>query len=244
MLSSSPDVQGQALSDYFLHGKADPLLLHTSYGTVEEMPVDWFFRDEEDFPELEQYALTLCHGKVLDIGAGVGSHALSLQDRGLAVTGLEMSTLSANVMKRRGVQRIVNTAYQQFPPAQYDSLLLLMNGIGLVGTLAGLAQFLSQAPSWLAPGGQLIFDSSDIAYLYEEGLPTDHYYGEIRYQYEYQGQRGEWFPWLYVDADTLLTIATAQGWHGQVVYEENTGQYLMRLRTGRSRPTHTEPPRI
>ena len=229
MLHSPFDAQGQALSDYFLHGKADPLLLHTSYGTVEEMPVDWFFRDEEDFPMLEYYALSLCRSTVLDIGAGVGSHALYLQAQGIEVTALEVSATSAKIMKRRGVRQVVNVAYQNFPPAQYDTLLLLMNGIGLVGTLAGLTQFLSQALSWLAPGGQLIFDSSDIAYLYEAGLPTDHYYGEIRYQYEYQGQQGEWFPWLYVDADTLLAMATAQGWQGQVVYEENTGQYLVRL---------------
>ena len=227
MLHSPFDAQGQALSDYFLHGKADPLLLHTSYGTVEEMPVDWFFR--EDFPMVELYALSLCRGTVLDIGAGVGSHALYLQSQEIEVTALEVSAMSAKIMKRRGVQQVVNTTYENFPPGQYDTLLLLMNGIGLVGTLAGLAQFLSQATSWLAQGGQLIFDSSDIAYLYEGGLPTDHYYGEIRYQYEYQGQRGEWFPWLYVDADTLFTIATAQGWYGQVVYEEDSGQYLMRL---------------
>lgn len=228
MLYPPFDAPGQALSDYFLHGKADPLLLHTSYGTVEEMPVDWFFREEEDFPELERYALTFCRGKVLDIGAGVGSHALHLQDRGLAVTALEMSTLSANVMKRRGVQHVVNRRYQDFPAVQYDTLLLLMNGVGLVGTLTGLKQFLQQAISWLSEDSQLLFDSSDIAYLYDE-LPIDHYYGEVRYQYEYQGRRGEWFPWLYVDTDTLLSVATERGWYGQIVYQEDTGQYLARL---------------
>ena len=223
------DVAGQALLDYFVHGKADPLLLHTSYGTVEEMPVDWFFRCEQDFPELEYYALSLCQGKVLDVGAGVGSHALYLQSQAVNVTALEVAAISAGIMKKRGVNKVINAAYQDLPSAKYDTLLLLMNGIGLVGTLAGLKDFLRQAPSRFSQGGQLIFDSSDIAYLYEEDLPTDRYYGELRYRYEYRGQRGEWFPWLYVDADTLLTIAHAEGWHGQVVYEEDTGQYLVRL---------------
>lgn len=224
------DVFGKALSEYFYRGRAAPLLLHTSYGTTEDMPVDWFFRDEEDFPLLEQKALKLCRGKVLDIGAGVGSHALELQRKGLSVTALEVSPGATGIMSERGVRDARCISYQNFKGNSYDTILLLMNGIGVIGRLSALSHFLAQMRRLLNSGGQLIFDSSDIAYLYEEyPFPQDKYYGEISFCYEYRGQKGSWFHWLYVDQKTLLALAAHAGWQGKVLYEDSNQQYLVSL---------------
>lgn len=225
-----PDVADRAWSDFWQHGTASPLLIHTSYGTTEEMPVDYFFRDASNFPPLEQYALSLCRGSILDVGAGTGGHALYLQENGHTVTTLELSPAAVRIQRERGIRQVQQIDYRSYTGQGYDTVLLLMNGIGVVGTVAGLREFLQQAKQWISPSGQLLFDSSDIAYLYEDiPRPADRYYGEVRYQYEYQKQRGPWFAWLYVDAETLQTMGREAGWHTQIVFEDDYDQYLVRM---------------
>ena len=180
-------------------------------------------------PDLEWCALDHCRGRVLDIGAGAGSHALVMQQRSMDVTALEISPLAAQVMRQRGVNNVAVDDIFIYAGQKYDTLLLLMNGIGLAGTIDNLKILLRHLKTLLNPGGQLLFDSSDIAYLYEGKLPADRYYGEIPYQYEYQKQKTHWFNWLYVDEQTLTEIAAAEGWDMEVLYEDEFGQYLVRL---------------
>ncbi|RCH56381.1 SAM-dependent methyltransferase [Mucilaginibacter hurinus] len=223
------DILGQAVDNYYRRNRRKKLWIHNRYGPKEEMPVATYFRDEDDMPDLEWAALERCHGKVLDIGAGAGSHALVLQERGIDVTALEISPLAAKVMLQRGVQKVVVTDIFNYRAGQYDTLLLLMNGIGLAGTIENLRTLLRHAKILLKPGGQLLFDSSDVAYLYEGDMPDEEYYGEIWYQYEYDGQKTEWFKWLYIDEATLLKIAAGEGWQAEVLIEDEFGQYLVRL---------------
>lgn len=227
----SLDVLGHALHDY-LHGhRGNPLLTHTSFGGVEEMPVSEFFRPPADFPELEHIALALCDGKVLDIGAGAGSHALFLQKRGMDITALERSPLGCDVMRARGVEQVVTADFFDYHGERYDTLLFLMNGIGIAGSLDGLTTLLNHCETLLNPGGQLLFDSSDIAYLYADGSverPMG-YYGQIRYQYAYKGKRSAPFDWLFIDQETLISIAQPLGWVVQILYEDGHDQYLVRM---------------
>ncbi len=229
------DVLGQALFDYYHKGSKGKLLINNTYGEPEEMPLEVYFREEDEMPEQELYALHLCSGHVLDIGAGAGSHALWLQGRELEVTALEISALSAAVMQARGVKDIVEQDVYAYSGKKYDTLLLLMNGIGLTGSLEGFSRFLMHARTLLNPGGQLLFDSSNIAYLYVEMgegdvyLQKEQYYGELAYQYEYDGKKGLWFHWLYVDQEKLQEIAGAAGWQVELLYEDDMDQYLVRL---------------
>jgi len=227
---TAADVYGRALYDYFLNGKAENLYLNTSYGEVEEMPVDWFFRDEEDFPELEVRALNAASGKILDVGAGVGSHAIYLHEQGKNVDALDLSPFCIEIMKQRGLSQVYHQSFWEPLPTKYYTLLLLMNGIGIVNNLEGLRKFLTQAKEWLLPGGQILFDSSDLSYLYDDiKLNQYPYKGEIQYQYQYRGQKGEWFSWLYVDQQTMSRFASEAGWHMQILTEDNNDQYLARL---------------
>lgn len=224
------DIFGTVLRDYYANQFTEKLWLHNNYGEPEDMPVAVFFRDEEDMPELELEALAECYGKILDIGAGAGSHALLLQQIGKEVTALEVSATAANIMRERGVKQIINQDIFNYAGAKYDTLLLLMNGIGLVGDIAGLRTFLRHAKKLLQPNGQLLFDSSDVAYLYDYHIPEQKkYYGEIAYQYEYKQEKGNWFHWLYIDQDTLADIAAEEGWLTVILYEDEQDQYLARL---------------
>lgn len=224
------DIYGQALQDYFDGKREQKLWFNNNYGAPEEMPTEVFFRGETEMPEAELLALNLCRGKILDIGAGAGSHALVLQQRGFDVTALEISPGAAAVMQKRGVKTLVQQDIFQYKTEKFDTLLLLMNGIGLTQNLAGLDRFLLHAKQLLLPGGQLIFDSSDIMYLYEDLLlPKTQYYGEIQYQYEYKNQRGDWFNWLYIDQKTLLKTALESSFQAEILYEDELDLYLAKL---------------
>ena len=231
------DVYGEALYDFHcLHKLNEPLLLHSSYGDIEEMPVEVFFRDQEEFPELEHIALALCDGHVLDVGAGVGSHALFLQNKGFQVDAIEHSHTACTIMRNRGVKNIIHQDFFTLKNKKYDTLLFLMNGIGLAGSVAGFRALLAHARTLLSPVGQLLFDSSDITYLYEEfRIPKpDYYLGEINFQYEYKGILGTPFNWLYIDQQALIKIATEESWVVQILFEDDTDQYLVRMEPRKS----------
>ncbi|MEO8794498.1 MAG: class I SAM-dependent methyltransferase [Daejeonella sp.] len=224
------DIYGLALSDFYYQQNPAKLWLHNTYGKPEDMPVDVFFRDKNEMPDLELYALSECKGDVLDIGAGVGSHALILQKQNIPVTALEISPLACQIMEERGVKNILNMDVIDYSGKKFDTVLMLMNGIGLTRTIEGLKKFLTFAKSLIKPNGQLLFDSSDISYLYSENEnPQTKYYGEISYQYEYKGDKGDWFDWLYIDYPLLKKIANELGYKSRLLFEDDLDQYLVSL---------------
>lgn len=223
------DIYGNALLDFHKTGKADILWLHNSYDEPEEMPIEVFFRGEDDMPEIELKALSLCKGKVLDVGAGVGSHALLLEQKKADVTAIDISPIAVQIMQERGVK---NPKLQDFfqVKEKYDTLLFMMNGIGLTGTLQGFEDFLVNAKQILNPKGQLLFDSSDISYLYDDmPMPANQYFGEISYCYEYKKQKGNWFNWLYIDPTTLQRLSKQHGWNCKIVFHDEDDQYVAQL---------------
>ena len=216
----------QAWLDYFHTPAAAELILHFSDGTTDHCPVGEFFRDPEAFESQDGLALELCQGQILDIGAGCGNHCLYLQTQGSQVCALDRSPVAAWIMAQRGVDCIYQEDIFNFKARQFDTLLMLMNGIGLVGSLQGLAQFLAHCHHLLTPQGQILLDSTELV-----ALDTDRsaYGGELSVAVEYGGRCGEPFPWLFVDPDTLERIAAQQGWFSQVLYLGPEGQYLARL---------------
>lgn len=223
------DVLGRAIFDHYHQLNPSKLWIHNQYGPKEEMPIDTFFRDIDDMPDMELFAINKCKGKVLDIGAGAGSHALLLQDRDVDVTAIDISTLAVQVMQERGVKKAFEADIYTYYPGKFDTLLLLMNGIGLAGDLDGLKTLLQHLKHLLNPSGQILFDSSDINYLYEGNLPQDKYYGEIAYQYQYKQLKTDWFKWLYIDEQALTLIANEIGFDVNVLVEDEYAQYLVRL---------------
>lgn len=224
------DILGRAISEYYFGNKQYKLWVHDNHGPRVEMQVPIYFRSPEAMPDLELMALDLCKGKTLDIGAGAGSHSLYLQDKGIRVTAIDISEGAVNVMRERGVKDARVQDIFELKGEQYDTLLLLMNGIGLVQTIEGLGRFLEHIKPLLKKGAQLIFDSSDVAYMYEEGIPKlDYYYGEIKCCYEYRRQKSEWFSWLYIDEQMLRKIATEAGFQTELLFVDESDQYLVRL---------------
>ena len=236
------DVLGQAISDHFNRVRGGKLWVHTrttaggpeAWQTFprEEMPVRHYFRSSDDMPELEWTAMRHCRGRILDIGAGAGSHSLALQQLGQDVTALEISPLAAEVIRGRGVGRVVCGDILLMPAKRkYDTLLLMMNGIGVAGNLVRLRAFLRKARALTRPGATVLFDSTDISYLFKEMPPPPGYYGELLYRYEYRKQLSEPFPWLFIDRITLRKIAAEEGWQMKILFEDRKGHYLAALNT-------------
>ena len=224
------DVLGQAISDYYHQKEPKKLWINNKYWHKEEMPVNVYFRDENQMSQLELTALNMCTGKILDIGAGAGSHVLWLQQKNQNVTALEISPLACNIMQLRGVQQIVQKDVLAYADDTYDTLLLLMNGIGLASNLTGLQRFLQHAKTLLKADGQLLFDSSDVSYLYDGSVGlSSNYFGEIDYQYQYKKLKTDWFTWLYIDQATLQQIAFTEGWKTEFLMVDEFAQYLVRL---------------
>src|SRR5699024_12773806 len=135
-------------------------------------------------------------------------------------------------MKIRGVTHPIHHDFFTLPPTStYDTLLFLMNGIGLAGELKMLKKTLQQAEKLLNPGEQILFDSSNIQYLYEDYKieKPNYYFGEITYQYEYKGEKGILFKWLFIDQESLIKIADEENWLIQFLYEDENDQYLVRM---------------
>ena len=220
------DIHGQAILDYYKGDLEASLLIHNNYDEPEEMRVEVFFREEMDFSVLENLALIECKGKVLDLGAGAGAHSMVLQNRGFDVTALENSAGCIQVLHESGVKNCIKADFKTHQ-AKYDTVLTMMNGMGLAGTLDKVPNFLKKCMSLLNEDGQLLIDSSDISYLYEEGITkSTNYFGEVRYLYEYKGSKGDWFDWIYVDQEKLTEIVKDLGLSLELLHSDETDQYL------------------
>lgn len=234
MIDPTKDPLGQAFLDYIHTGKEESIKVDTNHTEDEEITASYFFRTFDDMPLMEQKALELTTGKTLDAGAGAGVHSLYLQKKGVEVEAIDVSNLSCEAMSLRGVRNVrCESIYDQ--KSTYDTILMLMNGMGMVQTLSGLGEFLKFVKKLLNPGGQLLIDSSDVIYLFEEEDGSflidlnDRYYGEMTYEISYKNIQGDPFPWLYVGYDLLEEYATKSGFNCELVVEGEHYDYLARL---------------
>ena len=228
---------GQALLDY-LHGDVSAnVVVHRDDGYTGDMAASIYFRKLSDFSHLERTAMKLCGGDVLDIGAGAGCHSLALQDQGMRVLAIDVSPQAIEIMVKRGVKDVLCVDVFEFHEKRFDTLLMMLHGIGMVQTLSGLDHFLRHAHRLLIPDGQILFDSLDVrctddprhlAYQ-EANRRAGLYFGEIRMQFEYKGKTGPLFGWLHVDPETLTDHAGQSGWFCELVYREDGGDYLAQL---------------
>lgn len=230
------DVFGQALLDYHSNNYSEDIKTISSLDEEDVIPLPYLFRNYDQMPPLEQSALQLARGTVLDIGCGAGGHALYLQEKGLAVTALDESEGAIQVSWERGIIKTVHSSILSYQDDRFDTLLLLMNGIGLAGRLVDLAPFLNHLKKLLKPNGQVLLDSSDIIYMYEQDedggywIPSsDQYYGEVTFTMEYKGKKSTPFPWLYLDFNTLQNASWANGLVCELVSEGNHYDYLAKL---------------
>ena len=188
-------------------------------------------------PKLEQKALQLAKGKVLDVGCGAGSHALYLQnERKLEVTAIDISENAIEACKLRGLKNaeIVNVLDLD-ASEKFDTILLLMNGTGIFGKLNQISTYLQKLKNLLNEGGQILIDSSDIIYMFDQDedgayeIPATGYYGELTFTIQYKDETEDTFDWLYLDYNTLQNAAFDNGLNCELIIEGKHYDYLARL---------------
>ena len=235
IISVAGDPMGAAIYDYHKNGKAATLVVRSSMFDDDEIPVADLFRGFDDMPALERAALQLAKGRILDVGAGAGCHSLALKHMGKDAVAIDISPLSVAVMKERGVDARQIDFYDPSFDEKFDTVLLLMNGTGIMGTLDNASAFFGALKRLLAPGGCVYVDSSDLRYLFEEEDGSlmidlaDDYYGQLDYQMQYKDVEGEPFDWLYLDFNTLAYHAEEHGFSAEIVAEGDHYDYLARL---------------
>lgn len=232
---STKDALGEALKDYHFNSKAEDIIVFSDISEEDVIPTNYLFRSFSDMPKIEQKALELCKGKVLDVGGASGSHSLCLQEKGLEVKSIDISESAIEVMKARGVEKVEHINFFDMKDEKFDTILLLMNGIGIAETLEKLPTFLNHCKSLLNLKGQVLLDSSDIAYMFEEEDGSKwvdvnkSYYGEVVYQMQYKNTITDHFNWLFVDFNTLKETAKLLGLKTEKVVKGNHFDFLVRL---------------
>ena len=232
----SKDIIGKAIQDYHNGKYTEDIIVQSPDFDDDIIPVPYLFRGFDEMPVIEQKALELCQGHVLDVGCGAGSHSLYLQkQKGNQVTAIDISPGAIDVCKQRGVTHAEVKNIYDIKEGQFDTILLLMNGSGIIGRLAQIDHFFIHLKKLLIPGGQILLDSSDLSYLFMEedgGMWIDAsagYYGEMQYKMSYKEESTDWFDWLYIDYNTLQNAANHHGFICDLVCEGEHYDYLARL---------------
>lgn len=230
------DLFGKAILDYQTNNSPEDLITETNISEADVMDVAYLFRDFPEMPKLEQKALQLAKGKTLDVGCGAGSHALYLQDkRQLDVQAIDISPNAVAACRLRGVKKVEVRNILEVENDTFDTILLLMNGTGIFGTLKETTKYLQKLKSLLNPSGQILIDSSDIIYMFDEDedgsylIPADGYYGELVFTVSYKEEIEDSFPWLYLDYNTLQNAAHANGLNCKLIMEGEHFDYLARI---------------
>jgi len=238
------DLFGKAILDFQTNNSPEAVVTETTISEADDMDVAYLFRSFKDMPKLEKKALQLAKGKILDVGCGAGSHALYLQEKGFEVTAIDISANAIQACTLRGLKnvKVQNLLDIETDPSEseqkkqkFDTILLLMNGTGIFGTLAETSKYLQKLKSLLNPGSQILIDSSDIIYMFDQAedgsymIPANGYYGELTFTISYKNQTEEPFPWLYLDYNTLQNAAHANGLECELILEGKHFDYLARL---------------
>jgi hypothetical protein len=100
--------------------------------------------------------------------------------------------------------------------------------------LKNTAKVLRHLKSLLNPNGQILIDSSDIKYMYQDDddgywidTNTD-YYGELEYHISYKGE-SESMIWMYLDFDNLKSACNLVGLQCELILEGQHYDYLARI---------------
>ena len=233
---ANKDLFGKAILDFQTNNNPKDLITETSISEADEMSVAYLFRSFSEMPKMEQHALELSKRKILDVGCGAGSHSLYLQnEKNLDVTSIDISPNAIKACELRGLKKAKVQDIMTFDE-KFDTILLLMNGAGMCGRLKNISKFLQKLKSLLNPNGQILLDSSDIIYMFDEDedggkwIPSDHeYYGEVVFNISYKGENEAPFDWMYIDYNTLQNAALANGLHCEMLLEGEHFDYLARL---------------
>lgn len=141
---------------------ADPIFENPRLAEIYD-PLD---QDRSDLDLYADLATELGARSVLDIGCGTGTFACLLALRGVDVTGVDPSSASVDVARRKpGAERVrwLTGDASTLPPLQVDLVTMTANVAQVFLTDHDWASTLRAARAALRPGGFLVFETRDPA---------------------------------------------------------------------------------
>ncbi|PLX00080.1 MAG: SAM-dependent methyltransferase [Marinilabiliales bacterium] len=228
------DPFGFAVSDYLSGIRGTAIMVYSNLTEPDIISVDYLFRSYKEMPELEQIALKECSGLILDVGACAGAHMLELQQQGKETEGIDTSEKIVTLLKQRNLIAY-HADFYRYDISRYDTILLLMNGLGIAGTVNGLHKMMQKFSDNMKEGAQVLADSSDIAYMFDDEQSMKdwstevEYYGELKYQIEYKDVLGAEFNWLFADFNLIRDIAEKYQLKAELLFEDQNNQFLCRI---------------
>jgi SAM-dependent methyltransferase len=235
-MNANQDLFGRALNQFYLEKDTAKLYSETTISHWDEYPLEYLFRDFDQMPEIEQRALKMAQGKILDVGCGAGSHSLYLQDQRQDLWAIDHSFGAVQVAMARGVKRVKHSTLLDYNTGGFDTILMLMNGTGIFESLERISVYLNHIRTLLSPEGSVLIDSSDLKYMYDvvdNGgimVPADRYYGALEFRLRYKKQLSEKFPWLFIDQNLFAALAESNGWSFEIILQGNHHDYLAELK--------------
>lgn len=222
MTPSSPDqimtaaLRGDAPGQTLLSERAD--------GHSSTADLAWWLRDPQTEPPADLAALDLIDdGHSLDVGCATGRHLDALRERGLTGEGIDTCAHAIALARANGHTCHHADIWHYQPARPYDTVLALGGNLGIAGNLPWLEPFLARLRDLLTPAGSLIVTSVDWRHTTQTNprhaahaarqRAASRYPGEVDLRLRLGEQASSWFPWVWVDPDTLTDIAARLGLH-------------------------------
>ncbi len=237
MRGKNQDAHGRLIYDYF---KGRPLgveIVERDDGFINSGAGGAYLSQYKDWPDREKSAIRLSRGRVLDIGCGAGRHSLFLQEKGLDVTGVDVSPLAIQVCKGRGLRNARLMSIDDVGPSlgKFDTILMLGNNFGLFGNKTKARSLLRRFLNMTNPKGRIIAESLEI---YKRPVDPAHrrYHlvnmsrgrmpGQVKIRIRYRSLATPWFDYLLASKKEMKQILNGTGWRAKRFFSSKGPSYI------------------
>jgi SAM-dependent methyltransferase len=221
-MSDQADVYGALLEDA-VNGKGPREIVERDDGFIMTFDAGYLLEPFSKWSDSnERHAMRFVRGRVLDIGCGGGRVCLHLQERGLDVVGIDTSPGAVAVCNQRGVRDARVLSMESLDPSLglFDTIVMLGQNFGMVGSRAGARRFLRRFGRISSPRGRIVGecfdphgprDAAQRRYL-ERNVSRGRMPGQLRVRVRYRELSTPWHDWLQVSKDELKDVLDGTGW--------------------------------
>lgn len=199
----------------------------------------YYFSEHKHWSPLERSVIKLAKGRILDIGCGAGRHSLYLQQKGLEVTGIDNSPGAVKVCKSRGLKKALVrpiSEVDKFKPDSFDTILMLGNNFGLLGSAKGAKQILKKLYRITSPEARILAgtrnphrtSNPDHLKYHQSNIRRGRMPGQTRLRVRSGKIIGAWFDYLFVSPEEMEELLEGSDWQVErFIGSENAGYFAV-----------------
>jgi len=237
-MDDDADAYGKAIRDYHEHGEGFEIVERDDGLVAPSGGPEMYFSESDDWGAYLQAGLEHLDGRVLDVGCGAGRHALYAQQQGHDVVGIDVSPGAIEVSRDRGVEDSrecdVADVAAEFASDTFETVLMLGNNFGLVGTADTAPDVLDALATVTGADARIVAESCDIYENADEYHRSYHEYnrergrlpGALRIRTRYKTHSTDWFDYLLVSPEEMDEVLVETVWTRTETYRGEGGQYV------------------